>query len=108
VDECPEGYSQVATFQSSDDNFLLYRGFGYLHCRVLSSLQHDVERLEKKLDDMDQWDKTHGDECKLQSQRRDQVDSKREKANGTFPEQFDKTRPELIAEIKAKLMEYGK
>ncbi|KAK4540552.1 hypothetical protein LTR36_009082 [Oleoguttula mirabilis] len=106
MDDSPEGYSRIATFQSSDCNFLLYRGFGYLHCRVLSALQHDIERLEKRLDSLDHWDKTHGDEAKLESQTRDEIDSARQRANKSLAAHFTQTRPEVLAELKLKLVEY--
>ena len=113
MDQCPEGYSELAAFQSSDRNFLLYRGFGYLHARVLSGLQHDVESLERQLDRLDQWDKDSGTSEdglreKLSCKRRDDLQNSPDKVPGDFQHCFKKTRPQILAELKQKLMEYGK
>ncbi|KJY01544.1 hypothetical protein TI39_contig287g00019 [Zymoseptoria brevis] len=106
----PEGYSKIATFQSSDPNFLQYRKFGYLHSRVLSALQFDIEKLEKQLDKLDDFDKSspNGDARKLSSLARDNLDGgpERLRDNHEFQNRFDMTRPEVVAELRMKLAEY--
>ncbi|KAK5120562.1 hypothetical protein LTR85_006218 [Meristemomyces frigidus] len=106
LDESPGGYSQVATFQSSDPNFLQYRGFSYLHCRVLLSLQHEVERLEHQLDELDRWDKGHDGERKLESKSKDESRSPADLARGFYEPHMKKTRPTILHELKGKLLEY--
>ncbi|SMR44992.1 unnamed protein product [Zymoseptoria tritici ST99CH_3D1] len=110
LDSAPEGYSKIATFQSSDPNFLQYRKFGYLHSRVLSALQFDIEKLEKQLDKLDDFDKSspNGDARKLSSLARDNLDGSPERLsnNEEFQNRFAKTRPEMLTELRAKLAEY--
>lgn len=107
MDETPQGYSQIAAFQSSDPNFLQYRGFGYLHARLLSSLQFEVEVLERMLDGLDEYDKARGEKKKLKCKERDDVKSNYEKMSAAFKSEFKKTRPQVLLELKTKLMEYG-
>ncbi len=52
----PQGYPKVAAFLDSDDNFMLYRRFGYLQSRLLLEKQDDLRRLEEELDRMDRKD----------------------------------------------------
>jgi len=59
------GYALIANFQSSDRDFLQYRGFFQLHSRVLSALQADIGYLETELDSMDEWDINCGIERRL-------------------------------------------
>src|SRR5271156_4507892 len=57
VQECPEGYPQFAAFLDSDDNFMVYRRYGYLHARLLLQKQEQLRQLEEALDNMDYDDK---------------------------------------------------
>jgi len=108
LDTCPGGYCKVATFQSSDPNFLQYRGFSYLHCRLLSSLQYEIVQLETELDKLDEWEQENDDPgnrlvCK-------QFDDKATDV-AQFPEsfrlkRFHRTRPQLFQELRVKLLEY--
>jgi hypothetical protein len=107
VDETPRGYSQVAVLQSSDRSFLQFRGFGYLHCRVLCDLQHGIECLERELDDLDQHDKDE-DPRRLHSRKNDQDKSDQDPGASLYPDDIRRNRPEVLRELKEKLMEYGK
>lgn len=82
---------------------MLYRGFGYLHARVLLALQCDIEVLERKLDKLDEWEHFSGDKDKLSCKQRDDSQS----TPNDVSVEFNKTRPQVIAELKLKLMEYG-
>lgn len=53
VAECHRGYPRLAAFQCSDENFMLYRRFGYLQSRVLLDKQDQLRVLEKELQDLD-------------------------------------------------------
>ncbi|KAK3725217.1 hypothetical protein LTR37_000728 [Vermiconidia calcicola] len=107
LDGCPKGYRQIATFQSSDPNFLLYRGFGYLHCRLLSALQYDIECLETELDKLDEWEKSKGNpEGRLTCKEHDDSYASKDRFPKVFQLRFKRTRPELLAELKTKLLEY--
>ena len=72
VENAPVGYPQLAVFQSSDPSFLQFRGFSTLHCRILSSLQYDVECLEQELAELDECDKNDKGELKLTNKSRDE------------------------------------
>ena len=84
-----------------------YRGFGYLHARLLLALQHDVEQLEVQLDKLDQWDKDSREREKLICKRRDDLQDAPEKVSGDFQYLFKATRPQVLASLKLKLMDYG-
>lgn len=112
VDESPEGYAKVANFQSSASEFQQYRGFLRLHSRVLLDTQYDIECLEKELDALDQWDQNSGQNKRLVCLRSITRDRKIS-AVGEMPPEFQagghsRTRPEVMAELKTKLIEYGK
>lgn len=107
MDDCHRGYPEVATFQCSDRNFLQYRSFGYLHARLLSSLQYDVERLESKLNELDDWEVTSGDKEKLRCKERDDLEDSLDRTSDRFRAMFDVTRPQVQKNLKSALMEYG-
>ena len=85
-----------------------YRSFGYLHARLLLALQYDVERLEKQLDALDKYDKESGEREKLSCKQRDDRQNAPDKVPGDFQYLFEMTRPQVLQELKVKLMEYGK
>lgn len=106
---CPRGYSQVATFQCSDPNFLQYRGFKYLHSRVLSCLQYEIKQLEDELDRLDKWDDDQEDkERRLICLENDMLYQGCDQFPEEFQLEFERTRPEVLAELRRKLLEYGK
>lgn len=78
---------------------------------MLSALQFDIEKLEKQLDKLDDFDKSspNGDARKLSSLARDNLDGSPERLsnNEEFQNRFAKTRPEMLTELRAKLAEYG-
>ncbi|KAL9629719.1 MAG: hypothetical protein Q9164_006752 [Protoblastenia rupestris] len=95
VDHRLQGYPKVAAFEDCDSSLLIYRKFGWLHNRILLSIQAELAELEAKLIRFDAWDFASGDFRRLHSQRRD------------FQQQ-PSVRQEIFASIKAKLAEYGK
>lgn len=52
MDQCPKGYPQLAAFLDSDENFMLYRRFGFLQARILLNRQDELRELEHNLDYM--------------------------------------------------------
>jgi len=56
VEECPTGYPRLAAFLDSDENFMLYRRFGYLQSRILLYKQDELRGLERQLDNLDKLD----------------------------------------------------
>lgn len=99
----------MATLQCSDHKFLQFRCFSYLHTRVLLALQRELEVLEAELDRLDEFDASeHGDRAKLRNKRRDDGQATLLSIKSDrFHDQFRKTRPQLLSEVKEKLMEYG-
>ncbi|KAF2234700.1 hypothetical protein EV356DRAFT_141135 [Viridothelium virens] len=95
------GYPHLATFQSSTPKFSLYRGFSYLHGRMLLELQDEVAVLERELDQFDRGDKegTSSQQLSLRSRAYDMRESKN-LSKGT------RTRRDILKEIRTKLVEY--
>ena len=97
MEDCPKGYPKLAAFLSSEHNFSLYRGFGYLHSRVLLDLQDEISTLEKELDTADMFDSANGHEDRLFSRRRDHAQNIA----------ADRSRRHILSDIRAKLVDYG-
>jgi hypothetical protein len=51
-----KGYPNLAAFTSSDEDFAVYRRFGYLQARLILDKQDQLRLLEKKLDQHDRAD----------------------------------------------------
>ena len=78
-----------------------------MHCRVLSSLQFEIEKFEENLVALDMYDLEH-DDRKLTKRAYDKKRSPEDFAKGQYPPEFKKCRPELLSELRGKLIEYGK
>ena len=98
MESCPEGYPRLAAFQSSDHNFMIYRGYSYLHSRVLLYLQDEIACAEKELDKMDENDLNDQENPRFRKclKSRDKDDARK-----------DKPRRVLVLRIKDLLMQYG-
>lgn len=92
MDECPEGYPRLAAFLDADENFMLYRRFGFLQARILLYKQDELRHLESELDRFDKIDLNDKKEV-LRSREHDDATNLR--------------RKNLIAEIEVKFKEYG-
>ena len=66
VESCPLGYPRLAAFNASEQNFMLYRGFSYVHARLLLDLQTGIQVLERELDEFDNEDNTDEQRLRLQ------------------------------------------
>jgi len=100
LESCPNGYPRLAGFLSSENNFSIYRGFSYLHSRVLLELQDEIASLERELDELDEVDnETVASQKRLKSRR---FDSKRRRPE----EDGFRPRQEILADIRTKLVEY--
>ncbi|KAI4157687.1 MAG: hypothetical protein LQ342_008092 [Letrouitia transgressa] len=53
VDSHPKGYPRQAAFADSDECFMIYRRFGFVHARLLLRRQDELRELEDKLIDLD-------------------------------------------------------
>ena len=56
MESSPEGYPRLAAFLDSDDNFMIFRRFGYIQTRLLLEKQARLLHLEQKLDQLDTQD----------------------------------------------------
>ena len=56
VEDHPLGYPRQAAFADSDESFMIYRRFGYIHARLLLRRQDQLRELESELHDMDKRD----------------------------------------------------
>jgi len=92
VEQCPEGYPRLAALLDSDENFMLYRRFGFLQSRLLLDKQDELRELENDLDRMDKVDYKK-DPTLLKSREKDDANTGR--------------RKRLLVEIGDKFKDYG-
>ncbi|KAF2845582.1 hypothetical protein T440DRAFT_260779 [Plenodomus tracheiphilus IPT5] len=97
LNDVPNGYPRLAVFQSFEPSYSLYRGFSYLHSRLLLDMQEELTTLEKELDDLD-WDDADFDPARHRSR---EVDVER-----AALVEGGRNRRVIMSEIKAKLAEY--
>ncbi|KAH7382739.1 hypothetical protein DE146DRAFT_669726 [Phaeosphaeria sp. MPI-PUGE-AT-0046c] len=98
VQNYPKGYPLQAAFQSSETSWSIYRGFSYLHSRVILELQDEIRCLEQKLVETDEMDLENGDGKRLQSRSSDLLQASREK--------IESVRAKLLRSIQEKLVIY--
>ena len=91
VQNYPLGFPLQAAFQSSEPSWSIYRGFNYLHARVIVELQDELRCLEKRLTVMDKLDNDNGEGERLMSR-----------------DEQGEERTELIRNIREKLVQYGR
>ena len=83
-----KGYPNLATFTNSDEDFAVYRRFGYLQARLLLDKQDQLRLLEEQLD------------------LHDDGDPVRHTRKGLTPEQYA-PRAKLLREIEQVFTSYG-
>ena len=98
MEDCPLGYPKLAAYIDSDDNFMIFRRFGFLYSRVLLNKQDQIRELESRLDDIDKKD--YQDKIKRKSLKSISRDEKCISSTG-------QTRQELLRTVEEKLREYG-
>jgi hypothetical protein len=98
VSDFPSGFPRLAAFQAADPSYSLYRGFAYLHSRLLLDLQDELAQLEKELEEVD-WDDADEHPDRLRSREIDVIQAAGE---GNL-----RNRRRILEEIKTKLTEYG-
>jgi len=99
LEGCPNGYPRLASFLASEGNFSLYRGFSYLHSRVLLELQDDIAALERELDNLDTVDdETATGKRRLKNR---QFDTRQSRGDDGF-----RLRREILSDLRIKLLEY--
>jgi hypothetical protein len=94
VQDCPKGYPLLAAFLDSDDNFMIYRRFGYLQARLLLEKQEQLRRLEWELELLDEKD--------MKAKSRALISF----ADGEDGE--GQERRQLMQKIEDKIRDYGK
>lgn len=96
----------MATFLDSDENFMIYRRFGYLHSRMLLRLQDKLRTLESRLDENDNDDEDSGDQTQklcLMSRGKDEAACRKLAKQ----EPGVQTRTHILDEIELVLGKYG-
>ena len=86
----PDGYPKMAAFLDSDENFMVYRRFGYAQSRLLLEQQDIVRRLEYQLESIDYCDTEN---CPSLLKSRDD---------------FESHRKTLLADLKREWLDYCK
>lgn len=101
VEDRPDGYPKQAAFADSDESFMIYRRFGYIHARLLLHRQDELRELGEELEEMDKKDhKTDDGRRCLASRETDESRSTRE-------ERGHQSRSALLDRIEEKAMKYG-
>lgn len=102
VEDKHTGYRSLGTFLDSDENFMVYRRFGYLHSRTLLRKQDELRKLESELDDYDDHDAKNNEQgCRLlMSRDSDEAADKKEPSDS-------RTRTKILDDIEKKLDIYG-
>jgi len=100
LENFPEGYPRTACYMDSDDAFMQYRRFGYLHARLLLNKQDELRSLEEDLMCLDRLDDE--DEATQKYLRSRQKEYARKPDNGA------ETKKQLLDKIEQKTLEYGK
>lgn len=93
IDEYPDGFSRLAAFVNSDNDFAMIRSFSYCHTRLLLQLQVEVTELEKALFTLDKKDEAN-------------PAMKYRRVSTKHKENSDTEHTKLMSELKTKLKEY--
>ena len=70
------GYPNLAAFQDSSQNFMLYRRYGYLQARVLLNKQDALSLLEKELEQFDRDNEGCSVSCRPNEYTQDAIDAR--------------------------------
>ncbi|KAG7006561.1 hypothetical protein G7Y79_00014g037360 [Physcia stellaris] len=100
LEDFPEGFPRLACFLDSDESFMVYRRFGIVFSRLLLNKQDEIRMLEAQLLAMDRTDVANGNAKYLK--KRDQ------RTFDTLPLGWTETRPQILASLEAKILEYSK
>lgn len=106
MDYKERSYRSVATFLDSDENFMIYRRFGYLHARTLLRLQDKLRTLEQLLDENDDEDAAGDEATQKCLMSRDLDEAECNELARRVPTAL--TRTQILDEIEVVLAKYGK
>lgn len=93
------GYPRQAAFADSDDSFMIYRRFGYIHSRLLLNKQDELRELEANLHDMDLVDASSEEGALCLKSR--ELDEERNDIQGLG------SRKALLEKIEQITLQYG-
>lgn len=102
MESCPNGFPRLAAFLDSDDNFMLYRRFGYIHARILLQKQDELKEIEERLEALDTEDDGGGERLQrcLKSRAFDEARDRK-----SPPER--ESRRQLLRRAEDLVREYG-
>ncbi|KAI4943807.1 hypothetical protein J4E86_009772 [Alternaria arbusti] len=92
LQEYPTGYPLQAAFQSSESSWSIYRGFSYLHARVILDLQDELRCLEEDLEEVD-----------LENEGEDRLRSRKDDLRFAKDQGIVSPRASLLEKIRSKL-----
>lgn len=102
MSDCHKGYPRLAAFLDSDENFMIYRRFGYVFARLILHKQSQLQRLEKHLDDLDAYDANRdANTC-------DGDEDPTSLTNSSWAQDQDSRRSRLFRDLERTAREYGK
>lgn len=108
VEDRYRGYRSLSTFLDSDENFMIYRRFGYLHSRVLLRKQDQLRVLEEELDEYDDQDAEEAEQEGVSSRARKLLMSRdSDEAACRREDPANRTRTDILNDIEAGLKQYG-
>jgi hypothetical protein len=94
LENSPGGWPELSTFQNLHSQYLIFRSFGQIHCRLLLNLQAEIEILERTLSNLDKQDETPDLQYKLRSSK--------------HQEGWDCSTKNILRELEDKVLKYGK
>ena len=89
------GFPRLATFLDSDEDFMIYRRFGYVQSRLLIEKQEELRKLEVRLDRFDKRMEREKKESILRTRDEDSSDP------------VVQERKDLVNLLETKFCEYG-
>ncbi|KAI4697216.1 uncharacterized protein J4E84_000343 [Alternaria hordeiaustralica] len=95
LQEYPTGYPLQAAFQSSESSWSIYRGFSYLHARVILDLQDELRCLEENLEEID-----------LENEGEGRLRSRKDDLKFAKDQGIVSPRASLLDKIRTKLVSY--
>lgn len=100
VEDSQPGYPHLATLKC-EQSFMLYRGFSWVHARLIMDLQAKIAYLEKELDELDKSEAADLDtEMRLRWVEEDMDGHKRAAAS-------ERTRQKILEELRRLVLDYG-
>lgn len=100
LEDHPKGYPRQAAYADSDESFMIYRRFGYIHARLLMHRQDELRELEDTLSEMDKKDAKDPDPDRRACLRSRDLDEENRELPG-------RDRVALLDRIEEKTLRYG-